>query len=97
MSDTQHVEVTEPAEPCSHMANLVSALADGSLRGPARWYTRFHLLTCASCSGALRALTALRVRLRALAGAAAPAGGGLTPERQAAVDAALDIVDAGSP
>jgi len=49
--------------PCEHMVEKVSAFADGSLRGLARWYTRFHVKTCPRCRKALDALRALRDRL----------------------------------
>ena len=41
-------------EPCNHMSRLVGGLADGSMKGPACWYTRFHVATCPKCSAALK-------------------------------------------
>ncbi|HLK56311.1 MAG TPA: hypothetical protein VKU00_07090 [Chthonomonadaceae bacterium] len=49
--------------PCHHMETQVSGMCDDTLSGPARWYTRFHLLTCSRCRKALKALRALRERL----------------------------------
>jgi hypothetical protein len=53
------------------MATLVSAYADGGLRGLARWYTRFHISGCPRCKAALEALKQLKDRLRSLT---SPAG-----------------------
>lgn len=41
-------------EPCNHMRRWVGGLADGSLKGPACWYTKFHVATCPKCSAALK-------------------------------------------
>jgi hypothetical protein len=81
-------------KPCRHMRHWVSALADGSLRGFARWYTNLHAAGCPKCREALEALRLLRDRLRsAVISGSAPAT--LSPERWASLDAALDRVDAG--
>jgi hypothetical protein len=53
-------ETIAPIAPCEHMTDLVSALADGSLSGPGRWYTLFHVATCKRCKPALEALRQLR-------------------------------------
>ena len=55
-------------KPCPHMRNWVSALADGTLRGFARWFTRLHVKGCPHCSDAFRAFQRLRERLSAMAG-----------------------------
>ena len=49
----QTCEATQPAA-CHHMERCVTALADGSLTGAARLYTRFHVATCPKCAAALR-------------------------------------------
>src|SRR5262249_45434110 len=54
------------ARPCRHMRRWVNALADGSLKGFARWYTDLHVAGCPKCRAALEALRSLRARLRAL-------------------------------
>jgi anti-sigma factor RsiW len=50
-------------QPCRHMVTLVSAYADGALRGFARWYTRLHIQGCPRCQAAMKALAALKDRL----------------------------------
>lgn len=54
-------------KPCPHMRSWVSALADGTLKGFARWFTRLHVKGCPHCSDAFRAFQRLRERLSALA------------------------------
>lgn len=53
-------------KPCPHMKNLLSALADGSLTGLARWYAENHTSRCPGCSNALSGLSMVRERIRAL-------------------------------
>ena len=62
------MEVDREIEPCPHMRNWVSALADGTLRGFARWFTRLHVRGCPRCFEAFGALQRLRERLCALGG-----------------------------
>ncbi len=45
--------------PCTHMTNLISRRSDGSLSGPAKWYTDFHVMTCPQCKAALKGLREL--------------------------------------
>jgi hypothetical protein len=77
------------------MEDYVSAFSDGSLTGPARWYTWLHLLHCRKCSAALRGLRALRDRLRALSHAERPnePPRTLTAERRVAMETAMNAVD----
>src|SRR5512142_2933711 len=81
-------------DPCRHMARWVSALADGSLRGIPRWYTRLHVAGCPRCRAALEALRALRDRLLRLGRSeGAGAQDALTPEHRLRLRASLDAVD----
>lgn len=80
-------------EPCPHMRSWLSALCDGSLRGIARWYTRFHVSHCPRCGKALEALRALRDRLRNLAGFSSDAAAVISDARKDAVRAELDRID----
>ncbi len=83
-----------PIEACSHMEDYVSALADNSLTGPMRWYTRLHVLYCSRCGPALKGLLALRARLKALIGTQADTKATvLTDERKSAIDHAMDTLD----
>ena len=92
--ETQTTTELHPIEPCPHMRVLVSSLSDGTLKGPARWYTRFHVVTCPKCKAALKALQALHGRLEVLgkepAKGAAPH---LSLNRQEAVKTACDEID----
>ena len=63
MIDATKPDADPRIHPCEHMVDKVSSFADGSLRGLARWYTRFHVITCPRCRKALEALRALRDRL----------------------------------
>ena len=82
----------EKIEPCPHMENYVSALSDGSLKGLALWYTKWHLFTCRKCSAALRAMAILRARLWKL-GQASGASTSLSRERRSAMEKAMDDID----
>ena len=57
---------TYNGQPCPHMVTLVSAYADGALRGFARWYTRLHVGGCPRCQAALDAVKKLKERLEAI-------------------------------
>jgi hypothetical protein len=85
---------TPRIDPCEHMQERVSALADGSLKGMPSWYTRFHVFHCSRCGAALKELRALLARVRTLK-AVPPAlkSSKLTPERVAQLRAEIDRVD----
>jgi hypothetical protein len=51
-------------EVCPHMKELLSACADGSLKGIPLWYTRFHTATCVPCAKALAELQENITQLR---------------------------------
>lgn len=53
-------------KPCPHMKVLLSALADGSLDGIARWYAEKHASQCPRCGESLASLKVLRERIRTL-------------------------------
>src|SRR5258707_15308223 len=85
---------TNPAlKPCWLMRNWVSALADGSLAGFARWYTKLHVSGCPKCREVLEALRRLRERLRAAAPRPSRSSPTLSDKRWAAIKSALDEVD----
>jgi hypothetical protein len=90
-------QIEEPAtriiEPCEHMINAVNGLADGSLKGPMKVYTRLHTLHCAKCRTALTSLTVLHSRLGELS-AGDPANiETLSPQRRSDVAEALDEIE----
>ncbi|HWD41714.1 MAG TPA: hypothetical protein VG944_22925 [Fimbriimonas sp.] len=59
-------DLPEELHPCKHMETLVSRRSDGTLAGPAKWYTDFHILTCVNCRTALKGLRALHQEIRDL-------------------------------
>lgn len=84
------------------MALFLSGLSDGTLRGLTRWYAEQHTARCDHCAASLRALLALRQRLRALGHLPVTAAipdlpdaplQTLTPERRAAVEAAWTQIE----
>ncbi len=79
-------------QPCSHMRDMVSAMADDSLRGWRRWYTRFHVSGCPRCRRALEAFRALRARLLAFGRQEEPAAS-LSPDRRSALERAWDEME----
>ncbi len=54
MEEEKPVVISEIAA-CHHMKAHVHALADGTLQGPARWYTQLHCSYCNKCGEALEA------------------------------------------
>ena len=81
-------------KPCRHMARWVDALADGSLRGWARWYAQMHIAGCNQCRATLERLRRARERLqsyRAASDALLPPA--LPPDRRLALEAALDAIE----
>lgn len=85
---------TSPDEPCPHLTDWVNGLADDSLRGFPRWFTRLHLTHCRRCQDALRALLQLRERLRTYAQRrAGDAPTVLEPERWQVIESSLDAID----
>jgi hypothetical protein len=83
----------QTVQPCEHMTCWVNGLADDSLHGIPRWYTRFHMFHCRQCRTAFEALRELRDRLRLFARGADPAPPPLGPERWGAIEAALEDID----
>ena len=82
-------------EPCTHMETWVHGLSDGSLTGVKRAYTRLHIAGCAKCRAALQALDALHLRLESLdTELTATEESPLSPERRAALEAAMDAIEA---
>lgn len=75
--------------PCPHMKTLLSALADGSLTGLARWYAEHHAQRCPGCGSSLVNLKTVRERIRTLG---VPDGDTLqlSEDRWAAIEAAWD-------
>lgn len=88
----------QPAEPCHHMTNLVSAYSDDTLKGPARWYTQFHVATCPKCRAALHELQQLKEHLHQLdAEERLPSASCLSTDRQEKLVSALEQIDTKSP
>jgi hypothetical protein len=83
----------DDVRPCKHMEGMVSSLADGSLHGPARWYTQFHAMHCIQCKTAVKQLRAVIDRVSVLREEAPGQGQELPMERRAELEHAMDEVD----
>jgi threonine synthase len=59
-NSTSIQDLPDELKPCDHMVNLVSRRSDGTLVGPAKWYTDFHVMTCPHCRAAVKGLQELR-------------------------------------
>ena len=95
MSDNTQDPTVRTIEPCEHMVNAVNGLADGTLKGPMKAYTKLHTLHCAKCRTALSSLTILHTRLGALSASEPADGAGLSLEHQAVVESAMDDIEKG--
>jgi hypothetical protein len=80
-------------KPCPHMKTLLSALADGSLSGLARWYAENHAQRCPGCGSALTDLKTIRERLRTLGVPPVEGSLGLSEEHWSKLEAAWDKLD----
>lgn len=100
MTSEQNAELPRTLEPCEHMENWVNGLADGSLKGPARLYTQFHVTTCSKCRTALAGLKDVHARLNELEHAPEAeqnAASALTPERREALEGGMTNVERQTP
>ena len=79
-------------KPCRHMTGLVSALADDTLTGIARWFTTQHIAGCPRCANGLEYFHALRARLAILEGRE-DAKKKMTPEQWGAAEAEWEKAD----
>jgi hypothetical protein len=78
------------------MKILLSALADNTLTGLARWYAEKHVLRCNRCTHALADLRVLLTRLQQLGHTESPAEAEnivLTAARRAAMESAWQALD----
>lgn len=81
-------------KPCRHIRRWVNALADDSLRGPARWFALWHIAYCRQCQAALAALKQVRAHLQTLREAtpiSLPTA--LSEERETVLRSALDEIE----
>ena len=79
--------------PCKHMETMVSGLADGSLRGPGRWYTQLHAMHCKQCRSAVAKLRTVIGQVADLRDESAAGGDRLPTDRREDLERALDAVD----
>ena len=96
MPSEHNTELPRTLEPCEHMENWVNGLADDTLKGPARLYTKFHITTCSKCRNALAGLKDVHDRLNELEHAPETdpnAAGSLTPERREALNVGMAGVE----
>jgi hypothetical protein len=54
--EKKDTEAGGEVQACHHMQHQVHALADDTLKGPMRWYTRLHCSYCSQCGAALQTL-----------------------------------------
>jgi len=113
MSPVPHLHSAKPdpdkvEHGCGFMRELLSSLADDTLRGVMRWYAEHHVAGCPHCSAALVGLRELRARLREFGlpavnreekatDAVVSSLRLLSPERRAAIAAAWESLDQETP
>jgi hypothetical protein len=85
--------VERDVRPCRHMESMVNGLADGTLHGPARWYTELHALHCSQCRAAVKNLRGVIATVKELGGEAGTHGAKMPEERRADIERAMDEVD----
>lgn len=66
LPDEKDAQIAREIRPCRHMARWVDALADGCLRGAARWYVELHVKSCRQCYTTLTSIRKARQLLNAL-------------------------------
>ncbi|HLJ56606.1 MAG TPA: hypothetical protein VKT77_16325 [Chthonomonadaceae bacterium] len=86
--------VEQDVRPCKHMEGMVNSLADGTLHGPARWYTELHAMHCTQCRAAVRNLRTVIATVKELGGEDARPTAKMSDERRADIVRAMDEVDA---
>ena len=90
------LSVEQDVRPCKHMEGMVSSLADGSLHGPARWYTQLHAMHCTQCNAAVKNLKVVIGRVKELGDSGAQLGATMPDDRRAELNRALDEIDVAS-
>lgn len=85
--------VEQDVRPCKHMEGMVSGLADGSLHGPARWYTQLHAMHCTQCRAAVKNLSVVIGQVKELRDDSARPAARMPDDRRADLERALDEVD----
>jgi len=78
------------------MEGMVTGYADGTLRGPARWYTQLHASYCKQCGSAIKNLRTVIDKVSDLKEENRRAGEETPASRRAGLERALDEVDASS-
>ena len=83
----------QDVRPCKHMEGMVSGFADGSLRGPARWYTQLHALHCTECRAAIERLRVVIDKVSDLREDGMATAIKLPTDRREEIDRAMDDVE----
>ena len=91
---TDSFEQPDELQPCGHMVNLISQRSDDSLKGPAKWYTDFHVMTCPQCRTALSGLKDLHRQVQELASAPADPSLRLPDEQWQHIEGTLEAASA---
>lgn len=92
-SGDNELTVEQDVRPCHHMEGMVNSLADGTLHGPARWYTELHAMHCNQCKAAVKNLRVVIGRVKELRDDGANDRAGMPDDRREELERALDEVD----
>ena len=90
------IAVEQDVRPCKHMEEMVSGFVDGSLRGPARWYTQLHVLHCTQCRAAAKNLRVVIGQVSTLRSDGSEGDGRLSAGRREEIERAMDKADGAS-
>ena len=91
-TDTE-VKVDQDISPCKHMELMVNSYADGSLKGPARWYTQLHAMHCTQCRTAIERLRVVIDKVSYLREEDSEITVKLPKDRRAEIERAMDDVE----
>jgi len=92
-SNGEELAVEQDVRPCKHMEGMVNGLADGTLHGPAKWYTELHAMHCTQCRAAVKNLRIVIGKVKDLRDEGTANGERMPADRREELERALDEVD----
>jgi hypothetical protein len=92
-SSGEELAVEQDVRPCKHMEGMVNGLADGTLHGPAKWYTEFHAMHCTQCRAAVSNLRIVIGKVKDLRDDGTANVERMPADRREELERALDEVD----
>ncbi len=92
-SGEEVLSAEQDVRPCSHMEGMVNGLADGTLHGPAKWYTELHAMHCTQCKAAVKNLRIVIGKVKDLRDDDTANGERMPAERREDLERAFDEVD----